>query len=112
MKNICCQNLFLNTLKESAIDCVSPNKCFKFPNKEKRNRVYELDYKKEPQQKQKRNKEFMNYFIEVDGKKIPILYNETKPQEAYIQKDKKLISYNVINKQMIYNGKPYKMNKN
>lgn len=103
---------FLNTLKESAIDCVSPNKCFKFPNKEKRNRVYELDYKKEPQQKKKRNKDFMNYYIEVYGKKIPILYNEKKPNEAYIQKDKKLNSFNVINKKIIYNGKPYKMNKN
>lgn len=100
---------FLNTLKESAIDCVSPTKCFKFPDREKGKRVYELDYKKEPQQKQKKNKHFMNYYIKVDGKTIPILYNETKPQEAYIQKDKKLISYDVIGKNVLYNGKPYKM---
>lgn len=100
---------FLNTLKESAIDCVSPTKCFKFPDREKSKKVYELDYKKEPQQKQKKNKHFMNYYIKVDGKTIPILYNDTKPQEAYIEKDKKLISYDVIGKNILYNGKSYKM---
>ena len=104
---------FLNTLKETAIDCVSSTKmkCFKFPNKEKGRKVYELDYKKEPQEKQKKNKNFMNYYIEVENKKIYILYDETKPQEAYIEKDKKLKSYIVINKEILYNGKKYKLNK-
>ena len=102
---------FLNTLKESAIDCVSgTNKCFKFPNNEKGKKVYELDYKKEPQQKQKRNEQFENYYIMVDGKQINILYKNIKPPEAYIKEDKILVNQKIIgDKNILYKGNKYKM---
>ena len=102
---------FLNTLKESAIDCVSSkNKCFKFPNKEKGKKVYELDYKKEPQQKQKRNERFMNYYISVDGVNISVLYKDTIPPEAYIKEDKILVTQTILpGNKIFYKGNKYKM---
>jgi hypothetical protein len=102
---------FLNTLKESAIDCVSTkNKCFKFPNKDKAQKVYVLDYKKEPQQKQKRNEQFMNYYINVDGKQIHVLYKNTKPPEAYIKENKVLVLQKLLpDHKILYQGEKYKL---
>lgn len=55
---------FLNTLKESAIDCVNTKdqKCFRFPivnELEKSNKVYDEDIEKEPKEKRTKNKNFV-----------------------------------------------------
>jgi len=78
---------FLNTLKESAIDCVAGSKCFKFPKvteEFKLNKAYKLDYKKDPLQKRETNTKYINMKLNYEGEsKTYKVDTSTMPQKAY-----------------------------
>jgi len=90
---------FLNTLKESAIDCVSSqtNKCFNFPMNEKNKELYELDYKKAPQETRKINVNYQNIELIYEGNKKMFVYDKTNRDMAYLIVNKKYVPFRIIN---------------
>ena len=93
---------FLNTLKESAIDCVSSNKykCFKFPVDKPNEAAYQLDYKKEPQEKRIKNDKYEKKIFEIiNGKMKEFLVDKdvSDPNIVYLRENQKMKQYYVLN---------------
>lgn len=83
---------FLNTLKESAIDCnPSTQKCFKFPVGPKSKNAFALDYKKEAIKPQSKNLNFVDMELMYQGvmQKVKVDTRQ-KPNKVYIETNGKL----------------------
>lgn len=83
---------FLNTLKESAIDCnPAAQKCFKFPAGPKKKNAFALDYKKEPIKAQSKNIYFVDMELMYQGvmQKVKVDTRQ-KPNKVYIETNGKL----------------------
>jgi len=91
---------FLNTLKESAIDCMpsKTNKCFKFPsNKNKEKFSYALDYKKEPIQQKVKDDQFVDQELLYNGILTKVKVDtRKKPNKVYIEENGKLKDIGIL----------------